>query len=269
MRLTAGGNVRVASTSFANICGGVNANEDPNVRLSVVGGFVSFGSYNNDPAVHSAVPSTSFMQGVGSLVIGMNRNAGTSNVDFWNNTDPNQAAAQGVTNRGFNFRNFQTTGGNCIESLIMTVDGQGDLTLNQYSGAGGGANAYAFNTISDQRVKQNIESISEPVLTKVMKLNPVTYNYTRVDYEPGTKLKIGTDAFPQKEAGFLAQEVYQLFPEAVSKPKDEGKNLWAIDYSKLTVMLTKAMQEQQNMILEQKAEIEKLKEDMAKMQGVK
>ena len=269
MRVTAGSNVRIGIASYANQCGAANSAEDPNVRFAVVNGFSSFGSFNNDPAVIPSPPSTTWIDGVGALALGMNRSAGTSNVDFWNNTDPNQAAAQGVTNRGFNFRNFQTTGGNCIESLIMTVDEQGDLTLNQYSGAGGGANAYAFNTISDQRVKQNIESISEPVLTKVMKLNPVTYNYTRVDYEPGTKLKIGTDAFPQKEAGFLAQEVYQLFPEAVSKPKDEGKNLWAIDYSKLTVMLTKAMQEQQNMIQQQQAQIEQLKQAVQHLQEQK
>ena len=265
MRLTAGGNVRVASTSFANICGGVNANEDPNVRLSVVGGFVSFGSYNNDPAVHAAVPSTSFMQGVGSLVIGMNRNAGTSNVDFWNNTDPNQAAAAGTTNRGFNFRNFQTTGSNCLANLVMTLNGQGDLTLNRYSGTGGTANAYAFNTISDERVKQHIQKLKGPIMDKVMKLNPVTYNYSVVDYEPSQKLEIKSEAYPELQSGFLAQEVYRLFPDAVRKPNDETKDLWAIDYSKLTVVLTKAMQEQQLMILDQKAEIENLKVEMAKL----
>ena len=67
----------------------------------------------------------------------------------------------------------------------------------------------------------------------------------------------------------MAQEVYQLFPDAVSKPLDESKNLWAIDYSKLTVALTKAMQEQQQMILNQQGEIEKLKEDMAALKAGK
>ena len=46
---------------------------------------------------------------------------------------------------------------------------------------------------------------------------------------------------------------------AVSKPEDESKDLWAIDYSKLTVALTKAMQEQQLQLEEQKKEIELLK----------
>ena len=45
----------------------------------------------------------------------------------------------------------------------------------------------------------------------------------------------------------------------MSKPEDESKDLWAIDYSKLTVALTKAMQEQQLQLEEQKKEIELLK----------
>ncbi len=144
----------------------------------------------------------------------------------------------------------------------MSVDGQGDLTLTQYLGAGGAVNAYALNNISDERVKQNIQRITEPALDRVMKLNPVTYNYVRINYEPGTKLEISKEAYPQKQWGFLAQEVYRLFPEAVSKPADESKDLWAIDYSKLTVALTKAMQEQQVQIEAQQKEIDLLKGQM-------
>jgi hypothetical protein len=265
MRVNSVQNVRVGIASYANECGSANAVEDVQVKFAVANGFSSFGGYNNDPAVHAAAPSTTWIDGVGALTLGMNRNAGTSNVDFWNNTDPNQAAAQGNANRGFNFRNFQSTGNNCNENLIMTLDGEGDLTLNQYSGGGGAANCYAFNTISDERVKQNVQKIQAPMLDLVMKLNPVTYNYSVINYEPTQKLEIKKEFYPETQSGFLAQEVYRLFPNAVRKPKDESKDLWAIDYSKLTVVLTKAMQEQQLMILDQKAEIEKLKADMAKL----
>jgi hypothetical protein len=271
MRITTGTehNVRIGSTSFTNQCSNAVVAEDPNVRLSVVGGFVAMGSYNNDPAFSPGPPSTSWIDGVGSLVIGMNRNAGTSNVDLWNNADPgNGVAATGAGNRGFNFRNFQLNGG-CAENLLATLDGNGNLTLSRYVAGGGTANAYAFNTISDERVKQNIQRIQEPMLEKVMKLNPVTYNYSIISYEPGHKLEIKKDAYADRQSGFLAQEVYQLFPDAVSKPLDESKNLWAIDYSKLTVALTKAMQEQQQMILNQQGEIEKLKEDMAALKAGK
>jgi len=266
MRVTSASNVRIGSAAFTNQCGGAVVAENTAVKLSVVGGYISLGSINNDPGVGGIPPPTSWIGGVGSLMVGMNRSGGTSNVDFWNNSDPgNGAAALGNNNRGFNFRNFQNSGG-CAENLLMTLDGSGNLTLSQYAGGGGTANAYAFNSISDERVKQNIQKIQEPVLDKIMKLNPVTYYYSAINYQPGVKLEIRKEVLGNKQTGFLAQEVYQLFPEAVRKPEDETKDLWAIDYSKLTVALTKAMQEQQQMILEQKAEIEKLKAAVGKLQ---
>ncbi|MDB5281251.1 MAG: hypothetical protein JWO06_326 [Bacteroidota bacterium] len=263
MRVTAAGNVRIGVAAYTNQCGGATATEDPNVRFAVTWGFSTMGNYNNDPAVHPAAPSTSWIDGVGALAIGMNRNSGTSNVDFWNNSDPNNgAAALGTTSRAFNWRNFQNSGGACAENLLMTLDGTGNLTLNRYLGSGGTANAYAFNNISDERVKQNIKTITEPALEKVMKLNPVSYNFRQIYYEPTQKLEISNITSGPKQMGFLAQEVYALFPEAVSKPLDESKDLWAIDYSKLTVALTKAMQEQQQMILQQQKEIEELKNEI-------
>ena len=266
MRITSAGNIRIGNTAFANQCGGTSTAEDPNVRLSTVSGFVSFGSYNNDPAVHAAAPTRSWMNGVGSLVLGMNRNAGTSNVDFWNNSDPNNGvAATSTNNRGFNWRNFQNNGGSCAENLLMSLDGTGNLTLTQYAGTGGRASAYGFTTLSDERIKQKIQSIREPVLSKLMQLNPVTYYYTNVHFGPGQKLEIGSEISSEKQSGFLAQEVYRLFPEAVHKPKDESTDLWSIDYSKLTVVLTKAMQEQQIMIQHQQSEIEAMKAEMEKI----
>jgi hypothetical protein len=260
MRLNTSGNLRIGTTNYPTQCGGTTAAEDTRVKLSTIGGFASFGNFNNDPNVNNAPPATTWTGGVGSLTIGVNRNAGSSNIDLWNNSDPNNgAAALGNSNRGFNFRNFQNSGGNCIENLLMTLDGNGTLTLNRYVAGGGTANAYAFNTISDKRVKQNIQSLQQPVLAKIMQLNPVTYNYAQLNYSPPQKLEILPAGFDKKESGFLAQEVYTLFPDVVSKPADESKELWAVDYSKLTVYLTKAIQEQQQQLEEQKQEIEKLK----------
>lgn len=263
MRVNTSGNVRIATTGYPTQCGGTSTTEDARVKLAVMGGFVSFGNYNNDPVVNAGAPPTTWAGGVGSLAIGMNRSAGSSNVDLWNNSDPNNgAAALGNTNRGFNFRNFQSSGGSCIENLLMSLDGNGTLTLNRFVGGGGQVNAYAYNTISDKRVKQNIERLNEPVLEKIMQLAPVTYNYAQINYSPLQKLEILSSHFDKKESGFLAQDVYLLFPDVVSKPNDEKKELWAIDYSKLTVYLTRAMQEQQQQIKTQQKEIEALKRQL-------
>lgn len=246
MLLTTAGNLRIGVMGYPNQCGGTSQPEDNRVKLSTMSGFASFGNFNNDPVVNAAAPSTTWAGGVGSLTIGMNRSAGTSNVDFWNNTDPNNAAAAlNATDRGFNFRNFRNNGGACSESLLATLNGVGTLTLNNVGGGGGQVNAFAFNNISDARVKRQVRSISEPLLSKVMQLNPVSYRFSDIYYEPNHRLEIMKTTAEQEEIGFLAQEVYRLFPEVVSKPTDESNELWAIDYSKLTVVLLKAMQEQQ------------------------
>ncbi len=246
MLLTTAGNLRIGVMGYPNQCAGSTQTEDARVKLSTMSGFASFGNFNNDPVVNAAAPSTTWAGGVGSLTIGMNRSAGTSNVDLWNNTDPgNGAAALNITDRGFNFRNFHLSGGVCAENVLATLNGRGTLTLSNFGGGGGQVNAFAFNNISDARVKRKVQSISEPLLQKVMQLNPVTYVFSDTYYEPNHKLEIKEQTFDRKEIGFLAQEVYRLFPEVVNKPSDEATELWAIDYSKLTVVLLKAMQEQQ------------------------
>lgn len=249
MLLTTAGNLRIGVMGYPNQCGGTSQPEDNRVKLSTMSGFASFGNYNNDPVVNAAAPSTTWAGGVGSLTIGMNRSAGTSNVDFWNSTDPNNAAAAlNATDRGFNFRNFRNNGGACAESLLATLNGVGTLTLSNVGGGGGQVNAYAFNNISDARIKQQVQTIQQPVMEKIMQLRPVTYHFSAIDYTPEKSLTITPQIFEKQETGLLAQEVYRLFPEVVHRPADESTELWSIDYSKLTVLLIKALQEQQKQI---------------------
>lgn len=47
-----------------------------------------------------------------------------------------------------------------------------------------------------------------------------------------------------KEYGFYAQELYTVYPQAVTVGgEDPSKDPWSIDYSKLTPVLVKAIQE--------------------------
>ena len=64
--------------------------------------------------------------------------------------------------------------------------------------------------------------------------------------------------------GFIAHEVDEVFPDAVTGEKDavdEEGNIAAqqMDYGRITPLLVKAIQEQQEQIEELKAEIAKLK----------
>ena len=56
----------------------------------------------------------------------------------------------------------------------------------------------------------------------------------------------------------------EIIPEAVYVPEDETKNLWAIDYEKLIPVLTKAMQEQQEIITEMQKKYSDLEKQMEK-----
>ncbi len=77
---------------------------------------------------------------------------------------------------------------------------------------------------------------------------------------PGKSLTFSEKITPGLELGFLAQEVYKVYPEVVNKPADESKDLWSIDYSKLTPVLVKAIQEL-------KEEVEMLKAENAKLKN--
>ncbi len=100
-----------------------------------------------------------------------------------------------------------------------------------------------YMATSDARLKENIRRV-ETVLDNVLALEPVYYTYKRnLSDKPET-------------LGFLAQDVEKLFPSVVSDSK-EGLG---ISYAKIGVIAVKAIQEQQNIILEQRALIESLSE---------
>jgi hypothetical protein len=99
--------------------------------------------------------------------------------------------------------------------------------------------------VSDRRLKTAIRPM-EPVMDKVMQLEPVQYRMTTQ----------APDAIPC--AGFIAQEVRKLFPEVVTvMPGQSGSNkgkgledLHMLNYSQFFVLAIKAIQEQQAEIAE-------------------
>ncbi len=98
------------------------------------------------------------------------------------------------------------------------------------SGAG-----VAFNTTSDRRLKENIADTKYDLNT-VLALKVRDYS-------------IISDASHTIYTGFIAQELYRLFPDAVTPGNDavdaNGRllNPWQVDYSKLTPLLAKGIQD--------------------------
>ncbi|MCH2023750.1 MAG: tail fiber domain-containing protein [Saprospiraceae bacterium] len=109
----------------------------------------------------------------------------------------------------------------------------------------------SWNTLSDASLKKDIKPIGA-LLSKVKQLRPLMYHYN--DNKKDDPLSIG----------FLAQEVQALFPNVVSRENDE--TLLGMDYTKFAVISIKAIQEQQEIIESQKAEIDGLKAQMKQIQ---
>jgi hypothetical protein len=105
------------------------------------------------------------------------------------------------------------------------------------------AKANAWDTYSDSRIKTNRQPIINAI-DKINLLNPTYYNQ-HDSYVENDLLNIDYNN-SYKSLGFIAQEVYEVIPEAVNM--GTTNELWAMDYTKLIPILTKAIQEQQAFI---------------------
>jgi hypothetical protein len=103
-----------------------------------------------------------------------------------------------------------------------------------------------YNQVSDRRFKSNITDMDN-VLPRVLQLRPVDFTY---NFDNGGSMT----------PGFIAQEVYELFPSLVSVTPETG--YLAIPYANFSVIAVKAIQEQQVQMDEMKKEIEFLKAEI-------
>lgn len=110
--------------------------------------------------------------------------------------------------------------------------------------------AYLPGVLSDVRFKDHVEE-SKYGLDNLMKIDVKDFEYTS---KPGEVLN-----------GFMAQNLYEAYPDAVYVGSDEkdatGKLVkpWRVDYGRVTPLLVKSLQEQQQ-------EIDTLKKQMQTMQ---
>ena len=105
-----------------------------------------------------------------------------------------------------------------------------------------------FSTSSDYRLKNVIEPVQNGI-ERINKLKPVKFEWKETGKE---------------EEGFIAHEVDEIFKDAVGGEKDAVKEDGSIDaqtmdYGRITPLLVKAIQEQQEQIEQLKAEIQTLK----------
>ena len=90
-----------------------------------------------------------------------------------------------------------------------------------------------YNTTSDSRLKDNIETITDGT-DKLMAMNPVTHTWKADPEAPAVH-------------GFIAQEMQEIVPEAVSGDPD-GEEMMSMDYGRITPVLVAALQDAHNKI---------------------
>jgi hypothetical protein len=110
---------------------------------------------------------------------------------------------------------------------------------------------------SDRRLKEKIQPMKGGAIERVMALKPASFKYKNI---PGT-IFTGDD---QTKEGFIADELQQIVPSAVTGKKDavteDGKiQPQVISDTPIVALLTKAVQEQQQTIQKQQDEIDALK----------
>ena len=131
-----------------------------------------------------------------------------------------------------------------------------------------------FGAISDERTKKDIKKI-KGALSIINKLNPVTYHFDMEKY-PTMGLN------EEMEYGFIAQEVRAILPEITRiksfdpnscveiKPNQQIENkkelFVAMDYTRIIPILTKGIQEQQEVIEKQNEKIEALEKMLLELQ---
>jgi hypothetical protein len=125
--------------------------------------------------------------------------------------------------------------------MVKTLSGGINSLVNWHNGTYVGGidfnnTSTSFPTSSDIRLKKNIVNAGSAT-EKIDQIRIVSHGWKH-------------DADELVEFGIIAQELYAVAPQAVTKGDDgeEIEKTWGVDYSKLVPMLLKAHQEQQVMI---------------------
>lgn len=173
------------------------------------------------------------------VMMGMDKKTPTL---FWGEGDLN-----------FTYRN--TTANPCSKRLMRMGNNVGGTGL-QLIFEGSGLVTGAWTVLSDRKVKQNVQKITQAI-DLVKQLNGVSYEY-KTNADPN---KI----FPEGRVyGFIAQEVQKVIPEVTTT--DTESDLVGIKYTEIIPLLTEAVKEQQDVIDTQNEKIVALEDRLQKIE---
>lgn len=213
-------------------------------------------SRNNDAGVFidnplSIVRSTGTVSVAGTINVGAAVNAGTSStassfiaINGMNfGANPGAAALiastyVGTANRTINIFDGSVIGGTAViaanhipgtnASFQFTILG----ALFQMLNSGTGASSGGWIATSDQRVKENMLPIGD-ALSKLRTLTGYTYDKTDMR---------GLDGVAPRKAGYIAQDVQIVLPEAITVADDDMGTL-SVDHNAMIGLLINAVKE--------------------------
>jgi hypothetical protein len=236
-----GGIVSEASSQIINF----GMNEDSTSRFggtytsSVQGGLLRVDTRADNPlfGFHGRVAgSTGLMSLLVSILSNGNIGIGTTTPSYLL-TVIGSASNQFVTS----IRNDDTSAspgagidlacGNASSGLLMSFRRATD-SIQIGSITHNGSNT-AYNTSSDKRLKENIIP-TRYSLNDLLRLSVVDFNFIN-------------DSQKRTFTGLIAQDVYEIFPDAVTKPLNESSP-WGLDYGRLTPLIISAVKELTNRV---------------------
>ena len=260
MRIDSSGNVGIGTSSPSaklDVLGTINAKSATTATIQLYSTNAAdqsntIGSYYNSGAGFSQLNhSASFytwgtsgtermrIDSSGNLLVGTTTTVGSEKVGFL--TSANTALRLTNTNASFadtlQFSVASRAASSAYNFLYCSANGVGQIALR------GDGVIFAQNTtvqsISDVRTKENIVNATDGIKT-INALRPV-----RFDFKEG----FGNDK--KNQLGFIAQEIEQVFPDAVDtwgESDDPEKPYKSVGTTALIPVLVKAMQEQQALI---------------------
>ncbi len=138
----------------------------------------------------------------------------------------------------FNDGNATNRSGISIQAGLDDHTAAGPSTLVQFNDGNGtsvgsitfGSSTTSYNTSSDLRLKENF-SMGSKGLEELLQVQVMDYSFK-------------ADGSSKMHTGFIAQQLYEIYPDAVTAYFDNPNEHWKVDYGKVTPMIVRAVQEQ-------------------------
>ena len=223
------------SNNYHTFSVGGTATANELLRLGGGGTIFNDGGLDRDFRVESDTNENALFVDASANVVYIGKNTGAlADVGYYFNANTGNTELTGDGSTDTLRINRKNSAGTVVNFWLDTLS-KGSITIQ--------SNGVTYLTTSDRRLKKDIETITDGT-DKLMAMNPVTHGW-KADPEADTV------------HGFIAQEMMNIVPEAVSGDP-EGDEMMSMDYGRITPVIVAALQDALKEIKELKTRINKL-----------